>query len=1013
MSLRKQFQNPGNEYRGAPFWSWNDRLDAQELERQIDEIERAGMGGFFIHSRSGLLTEYLSDEWMEYVRRSVQTARARGLQAWLYDEDRWPSGFAGGEVPAMSPHFRMKMIIWRDGDQPVPSSEDGGVLAWYECVETNGQNHQWRLLNAPEECAEGARLIRFDWLYQPKSEWCNGESYLDTLNPDAVDAFLHHTYDRYAEALGDEFGTTVPGVFTDEPQYYMSNPEMRVLNTGVPYTHTVPDLFERCYGYPLIHALPALFFDTPDSGAHRWRYRRLVTQLFVDSFTRRLYDWCEAHRCDLTGHFLYEDNLVVQTAAIGAAMPHYEFMQSPGIDHLGRRIAPSLLPRQLASAARQFDRRRTLCEAYGGSGWNISFAEQKWIADWLFVHGVSYMNQHLSYYSARGGRKRDYPPSIFFQQPWWPHYRHLNDYMARMGAVLRSGEPVNELLVLHPIGSVWASYRPEDTHTAQRYSDSLEALTAALEAIQRDHDYGDEMLMERHASVEEGVLRVGEAVYTVLIMPDMLTIQRSTVDLLHRWLDTGGVLLVTGETPTLLDGEPTDLSKLFAHPGVRRVAPRPDALRAALNTICPPPVEVMDDMGRLCPDIRVKQIATDEGPLITILTNLNLNTDHGVLTVRMQAIGQLELWDAQSGAIIPIGSDQDEHRCVTTLRLPFGPGRTHVLCLDPDNEPTKRGRPTIRADRERIALGAPQSAARLQPNALVLDCAALDTDGLKVPAGPVLEQTLLLARHLGVRADLNNTGISLWKRERDRTTPPVTCDVTLTFQFESHTTPEGPLWLVTEYPERCTFVMNGQSVPSTPDGWWIDTGFHRLPIKGMVVAGLNTIVQHIQYREDLTLEPLMLLGEFDVRLLDGVTPTVWPGSPVPVTGDWTQSGMPFYCGTVRYTWTIRLTKPPTDAVLHLARFHAPLATVSVNGADAGILAWDPWETPIGRLLKSGENTICIDLHTSPRNLLGPLHHVAGNPPMQGPDAFCPGSHWTPRYQLVPYGLIDTPEVIIR
>lgn len=1014
MSLREMFQNPGNEYRGAPFWSWNDQLDAQELDRQIDEIERAGMGGFFIHSRSGLLTEYLSDEWMQHVRRSVEIARSRGLQAWLYDEDRWPSGFAGGEVPAMSPDYRMKMIVWRDAHEPQPDPQDGGVMAWYEATQQENQRQHWRMLEDPADAAPGTTVIRFDWLYQPKSEWCNGESYLDTLNPDAVDAFLHHTYDRYADALGDDFGTTVPGVFTDEPQYYMSNPEMRVLNTGVPYTHTVPELFAKSYGYPLTHALPGLFFNTPDHQAHRWRYRRLITQLFVQSYTRRLYDWCEAHQCDLTGHFLYEDNLVVQTASIGAAMPHYEYMQSPGIDHLGRRIAPSLLPRQLASAARQFGRRRTLCEAYGGSGWNISFAEQKWIADWLFVHGVSYMNQHLSYYSARGGRKRDYPPSIFFQQPWWPHYRHLNDYMARMGTALRSGEPVNELLVLHPIGSVWATYCPEDQRIAQRYSDSLETLTAALETIQRDHDYGDELLLERHASVDEGILRVGEAVYTVVIMPDMLTLQRSTVDLLREWLEAGGVILLTGEIPTRVNGEPADLNGLFAHPGVYRVDPRPEALRAALDRCCPAPVEVRDEADRLCPDIRIKQIATDEGPLLTLLTNLNLHQDHGTLTVTLQSTGRLELWDAQTGAITPVHSEQDEHRCTTALQLPFGPGRTHVLCIDPDAEPPRRTRPAVSTAKQIIPLGAPVSTTRLHPNALVLDTAALRAAGLSSHQRPVLEQNLVLAEHLGIRADLNNTGISLWKRERDRVTPPVTCDVELTYRFEAHTAPEGDLWLVTEHPERSAFQVNGHEVPPTSDGWWLDTGFHRLAISGTIRPGINTVTQRFQYREDLTLEPLILLGAFAVRLQpDGLTPVIWPDSPAPATGDWTSAGMPFYCGAVRYEWTLRLEKAPSNAVLRLRRYHAPLASATVNGIEAGVLAWDPWETPVSGLLRAGDNTIYIDLYTSPRNLLGPLHHTTGDPGMQGPDAFCPGPHWTPKYQLVPYGLIDLPEVVVR
>ena len=90
------FQTPPKEYREAPFWSWNDDLDPQELARQIRLMDEAGWGGFFMHSRVGLRTPYMGKSWMACIRACVAAARQCGLGAWLYDEDKWPSGFAGG-----------------------------------------------------------------------------------------------------------------------------------------------------------------------------------------------------------------------------------------------------------------------------------------------------------------------------------------------------------------------------------------------------------------------------------------------------------------------------------------------------------------------------------------------------------------------------------------------------------------------------------------------------------------------------------------------------------------------------------------------------------------------------------------------------------------------------------------------------------------------------------------------------------------------------------------------------
>ena len=92
------FRQPTAEYRGAPFWAWNCDLDDDMLRREIEVMHQMGMGGFHMHTRVGMSLRYLSDEYMDKVRLCVEEARKRHMLAWLYDEDKWPSGFAGGYV---------------------------------------------------------------------------------------------------------------------------------------------------------------------------------------------------------------------------------------------------------------------------------------------------------------------------------------------------------------------------------------------------------------------------------------------------------------------------------------------------------------------------------------------------------------------------------------------------------------------------------------------------------------------------------------------------------------------------------------------------------------------------------------------------------------------------------------------------------------------------------------------------------------------------------------------------
>jgi len=135
------FQNPPKEYRPIPFWSWNDRLQPDELRRQIGEMDSQGWGGFFMHSRIGLETPYMSEEWMRCVGECIDEAGTRGMGAWLYDEDKWPSGYAGGAVPMLSGDFREKALFVSEGSIPYPTDEiKAGKLRISEEVNIDAKN---------------------------------------------------------------------------------------------------------------------------------------------------------------------------------------------------------------------------------------------------------------------------------------------------------------------------------------------------------------------------------------------------------------------------------------------------------------------------------------------------------------------------------------------------------------------------------------------------------------------------------------------------------------------------------------------------------------------------------------------------------------------------------------------------------------------------------------------------------------------------------------------------------
>ena len=145
------FKNPTAEYRGAPFWAWNNKLDKDLLLREIDQMQEMGMGGFHIHCRSGMATEYLGDEFMSLVAACNEKAKDNEMLCWLYDEDRWPSGAAGGIV-TKDHQYRQRYLLFEPWT-PSWELKNRKLLGIYEVQLSKGFLASYRRLKDDEEPA--------------------------------------------------------------------------------------------------------------------------------------------------------------------------------------------------------------------------------------------------------------------------------------------------------------------------------------------------------------------------------------------------------------------------------------------------------------------------------------------------------------------------------------------------------------------------------------------------------------------------------------------------------------------------------------------------------------------------------------------------------------------------------------------------------------------------------------------------------------------------------------------
>lgn len=1002
--LLETWHAPPAEFRSAPFWSWNGELDPMRLCREIDSMNEAGMGGFFMHSRYGLKTPYLSEDWFACVTVCIQRAAELGMKAYLYDEDRWPSGPAGGIVTRDNPEYAKHVLI----AGPPAEEDENAVRQGLFAVELDEQGRLLDYRSIEDSAESGAsegRVLAFDMFVAGPSGQHNDAPYLDTMNAEAVEEFLHVTHQAYADRYSKRFGGVIPAIFTDEPNYGGWGCDRG--KSHLQWTSNLPREFRRRCGYDLREHLPELMYATPAGFSKvRYDYRRTLTELFVENFTQQIGIWCGKHNIALTGHMLEEPTLSSQVKVVGACMPHYEHMQWPGIDMLTDQSEELTTAKQCSSVADQLGRERVLSELYGCTGWDWPLEGHKFVGDWQFACGVNFRCPHLTHYSLAGGAKRDYPASIFAHSPWWEHYHVVEEYFARLGFMLTRGKPIRDVLVVHTVESAWGLMTPggDGNMGVLEMEQSLDRLIRTLSGRHWDWDFGDESLLEKYARVSGETLSVGEMGYKLVVVPPCETLRSSTIELLRRFSRQGGKVLFVGEAPRRVDAKDSEEAlKLAAD--VHACQDESGQISLTVEKLLDRRVSLRegDDEAEF-----VWSMMRDiKGARVLFCQSHDRNRGHR-LAAEVAGAQPVLLWDALTGRISRVESQQSGDRVQFELELP--PTGSALLTLGVAHrdaeEPTPE--PTVADSR---SIPGPFAVELVEPNTMPLDyCRFRMGDGQWSDPLPTLKADTRIREHFGL-SERQNKGPQPWYLYHTGAmdnSPRGRCE--LGWDFHVSDLPPRCL-LALESPEDFAITVNGKPA-GKPEGFWVDEDIRTIDITDLLVEGDNELRLSFDYRPDMELEDLYLAGEFGVRPLRGekfepgnLTLTEQPKELE--IGSWLCQGLPFYGGAVRYRMSVK--KPPGGRVR--LRLDEPAATAVVvrAGGHSWTLPWAPFVADITDGLTEADNEVVVEVIGGRKNILGPLH----TPWRQwtGPGDFHPDNRsWSREYQLNAHGLARPPVV---
>ena len=953
-----------------PFWSWNDHLEEEELRRQIRDMKGFGMRGFFMHARGGLETEYMSDEWFDAIRVCIDEAKKQGMEAWSYDENGWPSGFGGGELLQDPANHACGLVCETVADFPSP---DGDILGIY-LVSQDGVVR----VDAPVDTTEYTVIRR-------KKDF----SYVDTMNPAVTQKFIQVTHVRYQKELGEAFGTDMPGFFTDEPQYF---------RYGTPWSDTFHETFEQTFGYSVLDALPAMFKDFKGAEELRYDYYLHCHRSFYDGFIKPLYEWCDQHNVQLTGHAIEEWELSAQMNCCGGIMPFYLYEHIPGIDYLGRGVKNVSGARQLGSVCEQTGKKVALTETFAACGWDVTPSELKQIAELQFAGGANLICEHLYAYSARGQRKRDFPHHFSEHSPWHDHFKPFEMHFQRLGAALSQGKEQADVLVIHPIHSAYLHYIKE---LREKSILNLETkFSAFVEQFSNDqipYHFGDETILKELGSVEGDRIRVGQCTYSCVVIPTCETLDSNTVALLREYLNNGGKLYLWDEKPTRVDGRIADLEFLKSNVTY-------DEVRALSG------IFVSSDGAGVPLHMQVR--ITEQGRLI-FLANTSHNSYDNV-EIRVASCTGLAALCPETLEIHPLRGRKNADGSVTVL-VDFADSESYLLVEgDETYLPYEK---TVR--RKSIQLPDVFQLAEAPENAILLDQAQISLNGGEF------------------------TELRPWARIRDNLfAERFEGTLSLRFPFTVADLP-SKLLLVAEPIKNMRVTVNGTTVVLSNAHWRIDRSFLGTDIASLTRIGENEITVTFDYyqREDVyrvlygggnealrnclafdtEVEPVYLFGNFRVysesEWVADKHQTFRTNGKFVLTKakntvdlkNFNQDGFAFFAGTIKASTEIQYhAGDPTELILG-GRFAT--CGVEINGTNLGIQIFSD-RFDLAPYLKEGNNQLTLTLCFSNRNLLGPHHTQSAEPYFVVPRSFSFEKEWhgdeceifKPNYSFVKWGI---------
>ncbi|MCR5005644.1 MAG: hypothetical protein K6A77_07040 [Clostridiales bacterium] len=593
MTIRALLQGQAENHLMPFFWQHGE--EESVLRTYMEKIHESGCGAVCVESRPH--PDFCGPQWWHDMDIILDEARTRGMQVWILDDSHFPTGFANGRVKSAALELHRQSITGAplrfDGPaaevsfEPLslipPSYEPQGVFEKFMGSQ-DGQEvtifDDDQVLALTAFCPATGEIVSIPFAGEETVTWQKPEGswiiwivglsrnagvhrdYMNMMDPESCRLLLEAVYEPHWDHYKDDFGTTIAGFFSDEPElgnghlFWFDN--LLGTDQDLPFSRVLPADLEALLGPDWASQMFLLWENDADSlltAKVRTAFMDAVTLRVREAFSRQVGDWCRDHGVQYIGHLVEDDNVSSRT---GPSLGHYfrglDGQDMAGIDDIGGQVLPQgeeepstgMLGRRRdgtfyhfflgalgASAATIEPRKKgnAMCEIFGAYGWGEGPRMEKYLADHFMVRGINYFVPHA--FSPAPFPDPDCPPHFYAHghNPQFKAFGALMQYMNRVCSLISGGTRIAEAAVLYHGDSEWAG----DAMLSQVLTRPLYEAQIAFDLIPCDVFAEPDLY---RSSLDTG-LRVNDRAYKVLLVPEVRFLPAAAVFGIAQLLEQG------------------------------------------------------------------------------------------------------------------------------------------------------------------------------------------------------------------------------------------------------------------------------------------------------------------------------------------------------------------------------------------------------------------------------------------------------------------------------------------